>query len=253
MLLRVARGVSYYHDANAATGAASVPAGFFTATAGRTLSSPSMRRCSADRALTLAAAGTVDLKAAPRAYALPGTTVSPVPPAVIGDRVIVGGRITEDMRTDMPAEGGARLRRPQRRLTCGPGTPSPPQARRARAAERGHYRRSTANTWSVFSTDPQRNLVFIPTRQCAGRAVRHHARHRRSRLLRELGGGARCGRRQRSCGISRTVHHDVWDYDVPSQPVLFDFPSAAWAGAGARASDQAGLPVHFSIARPASR
>ena len=24
----------------------------------------------------------------------------------------------------------------------------------------------------------------------------------------------------------QTVHHDVWDYDVPAQPVLFDFPTA---------------------------
>ena len=22
----------------------------------------------------------------------------------------------------------------------------------------------------------------------------------------------------------QTVHHDIWDYDIPAQPVLFDFP-----------------------------
>ena len=40
----------------------------------------------------------------------------------------------------------------------------------------------------------------------------------------------------------QTVHHDIWDYDVPAQPVLFDLPTPA-GKVRARAADQAGSPV----------
>ena len=77
----------------------------------------------------------------------------------------------------------------------------PPQA--AGVTADGTYRRSTANTWSVFSVDDTAQPRVHPDRQRPGGPVRHHARHRRARLLRRFGRGTGCGQRQGACGTSR--------------------------------------------------
>jgi len=77
-----------------------------------------------------------------------------------------------------------------------------------------------ANAWSVFSADPARDLVFIPT----GSASPDHF------------GGARLGDNRWANAVValkastgkmvwgfQTTHHDLWDYDVPAQPVLITF------------------------------
>lgn len=77
-----------------------------------------------------------------------------------------------------------------------------------------------ANAWSVFSADPARDLVFIPT----GSASPDHF------------GGARPGDNKWANSVValkastgqfvwgfQTTHHDLWDYDVPAQPVLITF------------------------------
>ena len=237
-VLLLCRGVSYYHDAQRRRG--------------QRLREPHLHRhpgcaphrprCAetASRALTSAAAGTVDLKAR-LGPTLPGDYGVTVPPAIIGDRVIVGGRITEDMRTDMPA-GVVRAFDAHSGALLWAWNSVPPQAR-GRARRDGTYRRSTANTWSVFSVDPQRNLVFIPTGNAQVGPVRHHARCRRARLLRQLGRRARCGHRQGRVALpDRAPRHLGLRRAVAAGAVRF--PERARAGARARAADQAGLPLH---------
>ena len=220
-VLLVCRGVSYYHDARAARGRGLCRPDLHRRPRMRA-SSRSMRR-TASRALTLAAAGTVDLKAG-LGHTLPGDYGVTVPPAVIGDRVIVGGRITEDMRTDMPA-GVVRAFDAHSGALLWAWNSLPPQAAGAGAGGEDSYRRSTANTWSVFSTDPQRNLVFIPTGNAqvglygTTRDVDGRDYYASSVVALDASDG-------KVVWHFQTVHHDVWDYDVPSQPVLFDFPSA---------------------------
>jgi quinoprotein glucose dehydrogenase len=163
----------------------------------------------------------VDLRAN-LGHTLPGDYGVTVPPAIIGDRVIVGGRITEDMRTDMPA-GVVRAFDAHSGALLWAWNSVPPQA--PSAAADGTYQRSTANTWSVFSTDPERNLVFIPTGNAqvglygTTRDVDGRDYYASSVVALDAATGKLVWHFQ-------TVHHDVWDYDVPSQPVLFDFPGA---------------------------
>jgi len=86
------------------------------------------------------------------------------------------------------------------------------------------YRRGTANAWSILSADPQRNLVFVPTGNTAP----------------DYYGGTREGLDHYSSSVValnastnkivwnfQTIHHDIWDYDVPSQPALFEYPDRA--------------------------
>lgn len=216
-VLLVCRGVSYYHDAHAAPGAPCAGR-IFTATQDArliALDANDGKPCA-----DFGTGGTVDLKAG-LGHTLPGDYGVTVPPAIIADRVIVGGRITEDMRTDMPA-GVVRAFDARSGALLWAWNSVAPQAQGA--AEDGTYRRSTANTWSVFSTDPQRNLVFIPTgnaqvglygttRDTDGRDY-----YASSVVALDAASG-------KVVWHFQTVHHDVWDYDVPSQPVLFDFPT----------------------------
>jgi quinoprotein glucose dehydrogenase len=216
-VLLVCRGVSYYHDANAAEGAACASR-IFTATQDArliALDAKDGKPCA-----DFGTAGSVDLRAH-LGHTLPGDYGVTVPPAIIGDRVIVGGRITEDMRTDMPA-GVVRAFDAHNGALLWAWNSVAPQA--PSAAADGTYQRSTANTWSVFSTDPERNLVFIPTGNAqvglygTTRDVDGRDYYASSVVALDAASG-------RVVWHFQTVHHDVWDYDVPSQPVLFDFPT----------------------------
>ncbi len=218
-VLLVCRGVSYWHDAQAAVDAPCASR-IFTGTQDARLIALDARdgRPCAD----FGHEGTVDLKAG-LGHTLPGDYGVTVPPAIIGDRVVVGGRITEDMRTDMPA-GVVRAFDARSGALLWAWNSVAPQAEVPGAA--GVYRRSTANTWSVFSVDPQRNLIFVPTgnaqvglygttRDSDGRDY-----YASSVVALDAASG-------KVVWHFQTVHHDVWDYDVPSQPVLFDFPTAS--------------------------
>jgi quinoprotein glucose dehydrogenase len=215
------RGVSYYRDSQASAGSACAER-IFTGT-------QDARLIALDAASGVPCAGfghggTVDLRAG-LGHTVPGEYGLSVPPAVVADRVIVGGRITEDMREDMPG-GVVRAfdaRTGELAWAWNAVAPVPGSG----AADSSVYQRSTTNAWSVFSTDAARKLVFIPTAN-AQLGIYGGAR-----------GGDVDGRDYFSSSVValdatsgkvlwhfQTVHHDVWDYDVPAQPVLFDFPTA---------------------------
>ena len=215
-VLLLCRGVSYYRDANAPQGSACASR-IFTGTQDARLIALDAR--DGKPCADFGAGGTVDLKAG-LGKTLPGDYGVTAPPAIIGDRVVVGGRLTEDMRTDMPA-GVVRAFDAHSGALLWAWNSVAPQS--AGATADGTYRRSTANTWSVFSVDPQRNLVFIPTGNAQvglyGTTRDTDGRDYYASSVVALDAAS---------GVVRwhfqTVHHDVWDYDVPSQPVLFDFP-----------------------------
>ncbi len=80
-------------------------------------------------------------------------------------------------------------------------------------------RTGAANAWSAIAVDPARNLVFVPTGSASP----------------DYYGGERLGDNLFANSIValradtgehvwhfQTVHHDLWDYDVASPPLLFD-------------------------------
>jgi len=127
-------------------------------------------------------------------------------PVVARDTVIVGSAIADNRRVDAP-----------------PGTV------RAFDARTGELRWSfdplvhsgitagTANVWAPMSVDEARGLVFLPT----------------SSPSPDFWGGKRPGNNDYANSVValraesgervwsfQTVHHDVWDYDLPAQPTL---------------------------------
>ncbi len=143
------------------------------------------------------------------------------PPIVVGERVIVGSAIAENRRVDMPSGRvqafDVRSGAPAWSFDPIPRDPRDP----ARAGWGGDSadRTGAANVWAPMSADPERDLVFLPT----------------SSPSPDYWGGERPGDNRHADSVValrastgslvwsfQTVHHDVWDYDVASQPVLIE-------------------------------
>ena len=89
------------------------------------------------------------------------------------------------------------------------------------------YTRGTPNVWSLFSVDEERGMVFAPmgneTPDYYG-ALRHEASEKFASSVVALNGET-----GELIWSFQAVHHDIWDYDVPAQPVLIDLPNKAGA------------------------
>jgi membrane-bound PQQ-dependent dehydrogenase (glucose/quinate/shikimate family) len=84
------------------------------------------------------------------------------------------------------------------------------------------YTRGTPNAWSVFSADEALGLVYIPTGNATPDYYGGHRTPEAERFASSVVAlDAETGALRWSF---QTTHHDIWDYDVPSQPVLVDLP-----------------------------
>jgi quinoprotein glucose dehydrogenase len=141
------------------------------------------------------------------APAFPGEYEVTSPPAVIGGLVIVGSSVGDNGRTDAP-DGVVRAYDPRTGAERWRWDPIP---RRPGAP-------GAANAWSVMSADPERDLVFVPVGSASP----------------DFYGGERTGSNRYANSVValrastgkvvwsfQAVHHDLWDYDVPAQPVAF--------------------------------
>lgn len=82
------------------------------------------------------------------------------------------------------------------------------------------YTPGTPNVWSIMSYDPELDLIYAPTGNANpdwfGGARRDFDEEWSAAVVAiDAGTGAAAWKFQ-------TVHHDIWDYDVPAQPVLVD-------------------------------
>lgn len=143
------------------------------------------------------------------------------PPLVIRDVVVVGALVADNLRVDAPA-GVVRAFDVRTGALRWAWDPVPedwtPEARG------GDFTAGTPNVWSILSGDPERGLVFVPTGNASpdyySGARRGLDRFSSATVALDADTGKRVWDFQ-------TVHHDVWDYDVASQPTLYDFPTEA--------------------------
>ncbi len=83
---------------------------------------------------------------------------------------------------------------------------------------------ATPNVWTIPTYDHELNLVYLPT----GNGPPDYWGGDRSAAKEKYGSAvvaldAATGKLR---WAYQTVHHDVWDYDLPSQPVLYDIANA---------------------------
>ena len=85
-----------------------------------------------------------------------------------------------------------------------------------------HYTRGSPNSWTVMSADPELGLVYVPMGNATPDYVGMHRSAEDDRYSSAIVAlDARTGQRR---WHFQTVHHDLWDYDIGSQPVVFDMP-----------------------------
>jgi quinoprotein glucose dehydrogenase len=143
------------------------------------------------------------------------------PPAIVGDTVVVGSGVADNNAVGAPSGEvrGFDAVTGKLKWTWDP-IPQDPRAAGAETWTNGGARRTGgANAWSVLAADPGRNLVFVPTGSASpdywGGERLGHGLHANSLTALRADTGERVWSFQ-------TVHHDLWDYDVASPPVLFD-------------------------------
>ncbi|NOX49795.1 MAG: pyrroloquinoline quinone-dependent dehydrogenase, partial [Gammaproteobacteria bacterium] len=138
-------------------------------------------------------------------------------PAIIGDIVITGAFVQDSKRPDTPS-GVVRaydVRTGKFLWGWNPVHPSRPQI-----DEDGNYVPGSTNVWSTISVDEALGLVIVPTGNSApdyygGDRQGHLDYYSSSVVALNATDGTVAWHFQ-------TVHHDIWDYDVPAQPTLVD-------------------------------
>jgi quinoprotein glucose dehydrogenase len=139
------------------------------------------------------------------------------PPAVIDDVVVVGSAIDDNSRVDMPA-GVVRAFDARTGALRWSWDPIPPNAARPGNGDSAKtWRTGAANAWSIMTVDAERDLVFVPTGSASP----------------DYYGGLRPGDDKWANSVValraktgemawgfQLVHHDLWDYDTASQPLL---------------------------------
>ncbi len=144
-------------------------------------------------------------------------------PTVIGDVVAVGTMVSDNKRADAPGGvvRGYDVRTGALAWAFDPAPPGTPPLPDGPDGPRFH--RGTPNAWGVFSADPERDLLFVPT----GNPSNDFYRGGRGPV--DAYGSSVVALRGSTGEVVwhfQTVHHDLWDYDVGSQPSLLEVPVA---------------------------
>jgi quinoprotein glucose dehydrogenase len=159
--------------------------------------------------------GEVSLRNVPR-Y-IPGQYHITSPPVVIDDLVVVGSAIDDNTRADMPS-GVVRAFDARSGALRWSWEPLLPYAENSGANSPAKtWRTGAGNAWSIMTVDFERDLVFVPTGSASP----------------DYYGGLRPGDNKWADSVvalrARTgelvwgfqlVHHDLWDYDTASPPLL---------------------------------
>lgn len=139
-------------------------------------------------------------------------------PAIVGDVVIVGSAIADNLRLGAPS-GAVRAFdvRSGRELWRFDPVPRGEEAKSLGWRSEGAPQEGHANVWAPMSVDPARGLVFLPTSSPSpdffGGLRPGDNRHANSVVALDAATGA-------LRWAFQLVHHDVWDYDTPSAPIL---------------------------------
>jgi quinoprotein glucose dehydrogenase len=141
------------------------------------------------------------------------------PPAIIGKKLIVGGSVIDNLSINIPG-GVVRAYDIRTGELIWYWDPIPPGKEAVLDDDGNHlYQRGTANVWSIISTDPDLNLIYLPT---GNASPDYYGGHREGLDYYNSSVVALNADTGEVVWHFKTVYHDVWDYDVPSQPTFYD-------------------------------
>ncbi len=208
------RGVTYYADPAAAAGTACAARVYLPTSDARLIA---LDAATGDVCTTFAENGVLHLeKGMP--YNPAGYYYSTSPPVITDGKIIIGGAVNDNYSTQEQS-GVIRafdVNSGQLIWNWDSGNPDSTTP----LPEGQVYTVNSPNSWSVFSYDEALGLVYIPLGnqvpdQLGMGRSEHVEKFSSSIVALDIKTGALRWVRQ-------TVHHDLWDMDVPAQPALID-------------------------------
>lgn len=211
------RGVAYWEDSSSAGAPTTCHARLFLASYDRRLFA--LDAVTGKPCAGFGNGGSLDMRAADDPHPRDEVT-HPSPPVVVNNDVIVGSGVMDFLKAVAP--GGAvqafDARTGKRRWTFDP-IPARGDGKSWPDSPRSHS--GAANVWAPMSGDSARDLVFLPTSSPSpdyyGAERKGDNRHANSLVALRASTGEVVWSYQ-------FVHHDLWDYDTPAQPILVDLP-----------------------------
>ncbi|KQS96429.1 MULTISPECIES: glucose/quinate/shikimate family membrane-bound PQQ-dependent dehydrogenase [unclassified Rhizobium] len=208
------RGVSYYADTAAVAGSACAERVYLPTADARliALDAATGRVCE-----SFADKGTLHLEQGMK-YNPAGYYYSTSPPVIVAGKIIIGGAVNDNYSTESQSgviraydvESGALI------WNWDSGNPDVTVP----LPEGQTYTTNSPNSWSVSSVDENLGLIYIPMGnqvpdQLGMGRSEHVEKYSSSIVALDIASGA-------VRWVRQTVHHDLWDMDVPAQPVLID-------------------------------
>ena len=153
-------------------------------------------------------------------HLIPGEFHFTSAPAVVGDVVVVGSAINDNDRVTMPsgAVRGYNARTGALLWTWDPVPRDPADPARA-TWQNGADSTGAANVWGPISADPAHDLVFLPT---TSPSPDYYGGERKGADLYANSVVALRASTGKVVWAFQAVHHDLWDYDLPSAPSLIE-------------------------------
>ena len=173
----------------------------------------------------------------------PGHYMLNTPPAILGNLLITGAAVADNVSTDVPSgvvraydlmtgqlawdweplpqRANADKRHLNTTVTLGRPDAEIAEPKAARTSEEHPaYTQGTTNVWSYISVDEQLNRVYVPT---GNMSPDYYGGQRNGGDFYSSSVVALDGSSGNVVWHYQTVHHDIWDFDVPAQPTLFDY------------------------------
>lgn len=143
------------------------------------------------------------------------------PPAVINDLIVIGSTMGDNQRFDYPAGVVRAFNVRTGALVWSwdpiPRNPSDPGYDSWKGPKA--HQTGAANAWAPLSVDLSRDLVFVPT-SCP--SPDYYGGERKGDNLFANSIVAIKASTGEVVWHFQTVHHDIWDYDIPAQPLLIN-------------------------------
>ncbi len=147
-----------------------------------------------------------------------GYYYSTSPPVAVAGKIIIGGAVNDNYSTQEQSGVIRAYDINSGALIWNWDSGNPDQT--TPLPEGQHYTTNSPNSWSVFSVDDQLGMVYIPL----GNQVPDQLGMNRSENVEKFSSSVvaldiNTGQLR---WVQQFVHHDLWDMDVPAQPVLLD-------------------------------
>ncbi|NTF64995.1 glucose/quinate/shikimate family membrane-bound PQQ-dependent dehydrogenase [Agrobacterium rhizogenes] len=208
------RGVTYYHDQAAAAGAPCAERVYLPTSDARLIA---LDAANGKVCTSFADQGVLHLETGMK-YNPAGYYYSTSPPVAVAGKIIVGGAVNDNYSTQEQSGVIRAFDIKTGALVWNWDSGNPDQTTPLPVGQT--YTTNSPNSWSVSSVDETLGLIYIPL----GNQVPDQLGMGRSANVERFSSSVvaldiNTGQLK---WVQQFVHHDLWDMDVPAQPVLFD-------------------------------